>query len=65
MLTADACASKAVSAEGKPLHGASKNSLNVARAIIYQIVLSYRKGVDERLATGAIQVAVQPDGEAP
>ena len=36
----------------------------MAHAIIYQIVLSYGKGVDERLATRAIHVAVQPDGEA-
>jgi hypothetical protein len=38
--------------------------VSVAHAIIYQIVLSYGKGVDERLATRAIHVAVQPDGEA-
>ena len=36
----------------------------MAHAIIYQIVLSYGKGVDERLAVRAIHVAVQPDGEA-
>jgi hypothetical protein len=36
----------------------------LAHAIIYQIVLCYGKGIDERLATHAIQVAVQPDGEA-
>ena len=37
--------------------------VSVAHAIIYQIVLSYGQRVDERLATRAIHVAVQPDGE--
>src|ERR1700758_1964597 len=35
----------------------------VAHAIINQTVLPYGKGIDERLATRAINVAVQPDAE--
>ena len=39
--------------------------VSVAHAIINQTVLSYGKGIDKRLATRAIHVAVQPDGEGP